>query len=505
MMHHRKTLVVDDQTEITSHLQEQLSLMGLQVKSAENYKEARFLIDHHDFELAIIDIFLPDGNGINLYRMLRKKNPDIYTIIITGNATIESAITALNEGVNAYLEKPFSDEQLQGAISLAEKTLNLKSENKALFQAIELNRQFYEDLLNSTSEAIIVIDPDYQIRYRNRAARILLSLEETNSNTQYLHEYLEDGYKILSHIHQQLIQGKKVAGYRVSIKDTTNKAFDAHLSADFLYDKNDEVEGLIINLTNPVIYDDALNRILRKEKLATIVHLANTLSHEIRNPINILSGRLQLLESEMENTENKKSFESIQRQINRILHITELLAKFNLSREDSVPEKCNIIEIFKKVYNEKTNQFKDKNFQIESVLQGSEFWIEGNHVQFSDAFGYLLDTVTELTPQGEKLEISGKEISTYAHSSWYEFQVIIPGIKMNTTQLFEPYQSIDMEMNGFLGLGMAIMHTIFHNYGAKIESFIQNKEQTLIRIRFPVLEVKLDKIAKTKSRKRSQK
>jgi len=308
-----------------------------------------------------------------------------------------------------------------------------------------------------------------------------------------LHEYLDDGYKILSHIHQQLIQGKTVAGYRVSIKNTHHKSFDAHLSADFLYDRNDEVEGLIINLTNPVIYDDALNRILRKEKLSTIVHLANTLSHEIRNPINILSGRLQLLESEIEDPENKKPFESIQRQIDRILHITDLLGKFNLTREDSVPERCNIIEIFQKVFKEKTPQFKEKKLELISTMQGSKFWIEGNHVQFSDAFGYLLDTVSELTPPGEKLEFSGKMISTYAHSSWYEIQVIIPGVKLNSTQLFEPYQSIDMEMNGFLGLGMAIMHTIFHNYGAKIESFIQNKEHTLIRIRFPLLESKEDK------------
>jgi CheY-like chemotaxis protein len=504
-MHHLKALVVDDQDEIKSHLQEQLKLLGLKVSAAESSKEARFLIKHQEFELAILDISLPDGNGIDLYRVLRKKNPDIYTIIITGNSTIENAVTALNEGVNAYLEKPFSDKELHGALSQAEKTLKLKSENKALFQAIELNRQFYEDLLNSTSEAILVVDLDYQIRYGNRASKSLLSVEENSTDNQFLPDYLEDGYKVLSHLHQQLIQGKTVAGYRVSLKNNTHKAFDAHLSADFLYDKNGEVEGLIINLSNPLIYNEALNRILRKEKLATIIHLANTLSHEIRNPINILSGRLQLLESEIENPENIKSFKSIERQIDRILHITDLLGKFNLSREDSIPEKINLIQIFRQTYQEKKGQFSTHNITAAFSLSGTEFWIEGNHVQFVDAFHHLLDTVIELTPSGKQLEISGKEINTYAHSKWYEFQLIIPGIQLNTTQLFEPYQSIDMEMNGFLGLGMAIMHTIFQNYGAKIESFIQNQEQTLIRIRFPYMKVESPKKRKSKSRKKVKK
>ncbi len=54
--------------------------------------------------------------------------------------------------------------------------------------------------------------------------------------------------------------------------------------------------------------------------------------------------------------------------------------------------------------------------------------------------------------------------------------------------MFEPYQSIDMELNGLLGLGMVIMHTIFNNYGAKIETLVQNDSQTLIRIRFPLFE-----------------
>ena len=83
--------------------------------------------------------------------------------------------------------------------------------------------------------------------------------------------------------------------------------------------------------------------------------------------------------------------------------------------------------------------------------------------------------------------------------------MIIPGIQLNTTQLFEPYQSIDMEMNGFLGLGMAIMHTIFQNYGAKIESFIQNQEQTLIRIRFPFIKVENQKKVKSRSQKKIKK
>ncbi len=494
-MHEYKILVVDDEQEITSNLNKQLTEQGFQVKIARNFTEGDFMIRHHPFDIAIIDLFLPDGNGIDLFRSIKRENDEIYTIVITGHATIESAITALNEGVNTYLVKPFSNEQLKTSLQQAEKTLSLRAENLALFQEIQHNRQFYENLLNSTSEAILVVDLDYQIHYYNEAAKRIIHIENGQAENQGLHEYIEDGYKVLSHIYQQLVLGKPVAGYRVSITPKDKKSFDAHLSADFLHDKNDKIEGLIINLTNPLIHDEVFNRMLRKEKLSTIVNLANILSHEIRNPINILSGRLQLLATEKEDQNFTNSIHTIERQIDRVLNITELLNKFNLRREDSIPELCNVTKIFQEILKEKEKQIESKKIQLKVSLANPQYFIEGNESQFLDAFRYLFDAIIELVPIKKQCEIIGKISKHYPQSLWYDLQFKIPHTKINTEQLFNPYQSIDMEMNGLVSLGMTIMYIIFNNYGAKIESFNQNEDRTLIRIQFPLKSEKLLKSA----------
>lgn len=483
-----KTIVVDDQPEIIANLEKQLGKYGLQVHTAQNYTEGRFLIDHYSFDIAILDIALPDGSGIDLFRHLRQKNSEIYTIIITGNATLENAIAALNEGVNAYLLKPFSEEQLHTTLQQAERTISLKLENQALFDEIQRNRQFYENLLNSTSEAILVLDLNFRIQYANHSAQMLFNLTPEFSENPPLEEYIVDGYKILSHIHQQLMQGKPVSGYRISIKSESSKSFDTHLNADLLMSKTGHSEGLIINLTNPLVIDEVFSRIVRKEKLSTIVHLANSLSHEIRNPINIMSGRLQLLENELNDHHFKNAFESIQRQIDRILHITELLEKFNFSREDSIPEKCNITKIFETVLLERKPLFHEKKIEIDCQMLKNGFIVEGNQIQFTDAFRYLFDSLYDLTPAGKKLEITGKVIAHAPDTKWYEFHFIVPEKKVSADKLLEPYQSIDKQLNGILGLGMVIMQTIFNNYGAKIETMIQNNSQTLIRIRFPLFE-----------------
>ncbi|MBN2365452.1 MAG: response regulator [Calditrichaeota bacterium] len=503
-----KTLVVDDEPEVASHLNNQLAQRGLKVEVAHTTNEAQFLIEKNEYDLAILDIMLPDGNGIDLFRILQEENPDIYTIMITGHASVENAIFALNEGINGYLIKPFSDSQLSAVLNKAEKTLRLKAENKALFQQIELNKQFYEDVLNSTSEAILVVDLDYKIQYSNRAAAELLNLEEIPPAKPPLETYILDGYKILSHIYQQLLQGKSVAGYRVSISPDGSSSFDAHLTADFLYGKNEHVEGLIINLSNPLIHNEVLNRILRKEKLNTINRLAHVLNHEIRNPINILFGRLQLLKDEFKNAKFDQAFPGIQKQIDRIVTVTDLLSKFNLSREDTIPEQCAISEIFDDILSEKKPEFAAKNIQLNYSLERNGFYVEGNLIQFSDAFRYLLDTIIEISSENAVLDVQGKETGHYSSSRWYEFQFILPTEQSDIHQFFEPYKSIDMEIDGLIGLGMAIMHTIFNNYGAKIETSFQNTSKTLLKIRFPLFDqdqkrpFKPSREIKSKKRKR---
>jgi len=493
-----KVLVVDDQPEITANLKKQLSLAGFDVKLANNFTEANFLIEHYLFHIAILDILLPDGNGIDLYRQLRQKNEDLYAIMITGNATLENTITALNEGVNAYLIKPFQNDQLKAALLQAEKNLNLKIENQRLIQELQSNRQFYEDLLNSTSDAILVIDLDYQIQYCNKAAVKILKFSEDQLIHQPLHDFIDDGYKVLSHIYKQLALGKPVAGYRVGIKSEGDKIFDAHITADFLHNRNGHIEGLIVNLSSTMIHSELFNRMLRKERLSTIVNLANALGHEIRNPLNILYGRLQLLAEEITDENFDHAYQSIRRQIDRLLNITDLLSKFNFSREDSIPELFSITEILQRVLKSKMEQFRGKKIKIETHFEGGQCLVESNFTQFVDAFRYLLETILEYTPEKSKITINGKIVKHYHKGQTWELEFRIPNFQISAEQFFDPYQSSELNNNSLLGLGMTIMHTIFNNYGAKIEYNLHKDNSTSLRIRFPLSGKKSNKNTKEK-------
>jgi DNA-binding NtrC family response regulator len=105
-------LVVDDDPKMRDMLSEILINQGYYVTVCENGEEAIDTSFNELFNIALIDIHLPDMEGTELLNKLRKSEPPLIKIIITGNATLNNSIEAANKGVDAYIVKPFNPVKL---------------------------------------------------------------------------------------------------------------------------------------------------------------------------------------------------------------------------------------------------------------------------------------------------------------------------------------------------------------------------------------------------------
>jgi len=105
-------LVVDDDAKFREMLTEILEGEGYSVKCFETGKAAIAASNDELFNLALIDIRLPDMDGTEILSKLRKVEPETVKIIITGNATLDNSIEATNRGVDGYLVKPFNPQKL---------------------------------------------------------------------------------------------------------------------------------------------------------------------------------------------------------------------------------------------------------------------------------------------------------------------------------------------------------------------------------------------------------
>lgn len=110
-------LIVDDEHTIRNFLVRVLEHEGYQVKAAENGRDALRYLTTYPFDLLLTDIKMDLLDGIELLKEARQHDPDLAVILLTGHATVDSAITALQQGAYNYLRKPVKNEDIVAAVA----------------------------------------------------------------------------------------------------------------------------------------------------------------------------------------------------------------------------------------------------------------------------------------------------------------------------------------------------------------------------------------------------
>lgn len=108
----KNILVIDDEQNILRSLEIILTAEGFTVSKARSLNEARTFIRKMPFQLFIVDVILPDGDGIDFIEEIRKANKSAILIMISGHASIKMAIEATRKGADDFLEKPLSKDKL---------------------------------------------------------------------------------------------------------------------------------------------------------------------------------------------------------------------------------------------------------------------------------------------------------------------------------------------------------------------------------------------------------
>ncbi|MEO8349129.1 MAG: sigma-54 dependent transcriptional regulator [Acidobacteriota bacterium] len=127
-----KVLIVEDDLATRKGLEESIRDLGGETRSVGTVKEASRAIEEFDPRLLIVDIHLPDGDGIDILRTARETDPDREGIVITGQGSVDNAIEALRAGAVDYLLKPLRPAQLEVVFNRLADRRRLESEVETL-------------------------------------------------------------------------------------------------------------------------------------------------------------------------------------------------------------------------------------------------------------------------------------------------------------------------------------------------------------------------------------
>ncbi len=128
----RRILIVDDEMDTLDACAQTLGREGYEVETSDSALKALEMIKSRPYDVAITDLKMPKMDGIELLKAIKKLDPDVAVVMITGYATIETAVESMKEGAYDYIPKPFTPDELRIVVRKAIEKQDLLRENREL-------------------------------------------------------------------------------------------------------------------------------------------------------------------------------------------------------------------------------------------------------------------------------------------------------------------------------------------------------------------------------------
>jgi diguanylate cyclase (GGDEF)-like protein/PAS domain S-box-containing protein len=160
-------LIVEDEPRYLESTRLLLAQHVHSIDAALTVKDAFALLATKHYDLALLDLRLPDGNGHEIMAYIRANLPDCRIIVASGDSEIDSAIQSLRLGATDYLRKPYEPEDLINTVRNAVRKLELERENARMTHQIEQSEQWHRLLVNTSPDVIYTLDADARFSYLN--------------------------------------------------------------------------------------------------------------------------------------------------------------------------------------------------------------------------------------------------------------------------------------------------------------------------------------------------
>ena len=135
-------LVVDDERAIREACREVAQSLGFSTSVADSAEHAYRLLEAQGIDVVLLDLKLPGAGGLEALHQIKARRPDAVVIVVTGYATVQSAVQAMKNGAYDFVTKPFSMEELKLLLDRVSSHLKLKTENRMLREKIKSKQGF---------------------------------------------------------------------------------------------------------------------------------------------------------------------------------------------------------------------------------------------------------------------------------------------------------------------------------------------------------------------------
>jgi len=455
-------LIIDDDRGTRETVADILGFRGYLVETAERGEDGLEKVRTRPFDATIVDIKLPDISGLDLLKALKEASPETEVIFITGYASLQTAIQAIDGAAFAYLVKPFEMDHLLATLAKA-------LEKQRLTRALRESEERYRLITENVNDAIFLIDLEGRILFSNRRGTELTGyhLEEFRDRPIFSLLTPEGAQQAYARL-QAAFAGQGVAPFfEAEVIRKDGSRFWAEVSGTNVV-KDGQVLGRLAVARDITERKRLREQLVQAEKLATLGQLIAGIAHELNNPLAAMVGHAQMLRL---GQQDPKVAARADRIVDAAQRATRIVRNFLTVARRHHPERVavSVNEIVTKTLELLAYQLRVGNVEVESALAPDLPQIAGDPHQLQQVVLNLVNNAIQAMAPGGQGRL-GVTSSFSPDRSTIRLAVTDngPGIPPeHLPRVLEPFFTTKPQGEG-TGLGLAIAQGIVTDHGGII-------------------------------------
>jgi PAS domain S-box-containing protein len=484
-------LVVDDERGIREGCRRILTAEGYAVDVAENGKEGIEKVRTKPFDLLLVDLMMPLMGGLDMMEQVKAHDPEIVMIVITGFATVETAVEAMKHGAYDYVPKPFTPDQLIAVVNRALETRRLRLQTKRLME--ERDQKLLEvanetsklhTIINSMADGILVFNREKQLVLWNPAAIKMLNMNGRLKPGRIIHEIIPQ---------KELLEIIEKAFAPNSVRYT--------VQTEEIELRTPEPRTLMVNLS--VVRDEKGQELGVVSVLRDITSLkeidqiksqfVSMVAHELRAPLAAIESYLSAYLSGVAGTDpkiNRQMLERAKARSHSLLDLVSDLLQFIKLESGRVVRKKELLDISGIIRNTVEllkSQGEEKGLQFQVKLPESLPLIEADRSEMEHLFTNLVSNAIKYNVKRGKVIVSAKPSNHFLN-----IKVADTGIGIDEESLphiFEEFYRVSGPQTRYTtgtGLGLSIVKKIVESHFGRIDVDSKVDKGTTFTVRLPM-------------------
>jgi PAS domain S-box-containing protein len=461
-----RVLIIDDNQSLAENLRDVITGardLDVEVVLARDGREGIAASKQDGFDVAVVDVKLPDASGVELIRPLRAASPMGEIVLVTGFATLDTAIAALRAGAFAFILKSFRPEELLSTVAQALEKVALKREREEYMRR-------YRALVEAADVLIVGLDATGRVQLFNRRIAALTGVGPDVAATRpFAEQFVEESdHKRLEQAIHDVLGSSMAAEVELGVRDKMGavRRVRWHLSGvPKAGAKADLIYGIGIDVTERRALE---RRAADAVALNAMAPLALGLAHEIRNPLNAAVLELHLLSRGIDRLGDEAVAAPMKRRVGivegEIKRLERLLSEFLELARPRAPERkpVDLARVAADVLDLEAEAFAEHNVTVERSLL-PDCLASGDVEKLKQVVLNLVVNSLDAMPDGGHVRVS---VGGDATEVWLAIADNGPGIDPTIlAEIFDPFFTTKAAGTG---LGLAIVRKLVDQHGGRV-------------------------------------